>query len=166
MPESPLVAATKALVVHLNAGSYGETFTAVQSYDPEILINDIDTLRCHVVPGGYITAEVGDMGGTMHYECVIDVAFRRRFVVADQESDGTIKNTEVDKIVNLVTEVYKDLIQAEGLSTYAAASIVPPRQERSDDVSQIRTTYGVVHDKKGNVPEKPSTSNGHFYRCL
>lgn len=151
MADEPLVATAKALVTHLNAGSYAESFTAVRSYDPEVAIEDLDTLKCKVVAVGYPTAEMADMGGSMRYEVAVDVGFQKRFVVADQESGGEIKLASVDAIVNLCSEVYKDLIRSEGLSGYSAATIAPPKRERGEDVSTIRTTYGAVHDKKGNL---------------
>lgn len=46
-----------------------------------------------------------DSAGTVDTEQSIDIAIRKRFDPADRDGDGRLKNSSVDPLVNLVSEI-------------------------------------------------------------
>ena len=92
---STLIAVADAVVASLNAGTFGQPFTAERKYQPAFNLADLDTLRVSVVPKSVsITTAARD---TSYFDCAIDVGVQKKVDPDDP--------TELDALMNLVEEI-------------------------------------------------------------
>jgi len=125
MSADSIIGLADAVTAVINAAVTAETlttvgFTARRSYpDWDDDFKDLKNLAVDVV---FVSSNGtnGDLfeldsAGTVDTEPAIDIAIRKRFEPADQEQDGRLKNSSVDPLVNLVSEI-NDLFSANRMT--------------------------------------------------
>ncbi len=84
-----------AVVASLNAGSFGQEFTAERHYRPVFDLPEMGTLHVTVVPQGMAIETAGR--GRSQYDCRIDIAIQKKFENGD--------SAELDPLMALVEQI-------------------------------------------------------------
>ncbi len=84
-----------AVAAELNAGSFGQEFTAERHYRPVFDLPEMGTLHVTVVPQG-MTIETAGRGRSQH-DCRIDIAVQKKFENGDAD--------ELDPLMALVEQI-------------------------------------------------------------
>ena len=92
---SVVVAVADAVVDELNAGTFGQPFTAERNYLPCYELEDIKNLRVTVVPKT-VAIQIKDRSSTQD-DVEIDIAVQQKLTTAD--------NAEIDPLLALVQEI-------------------------------------------------------------
>ena len=88
---STLIAIADAVTASLNAGSFGQPFTAERLYQPAFELADLADLKVSVVPKGVTIATASRDGS--YFECAVDVGIQKK-VADDAEIDGLVDFAE------------------------------------------------------------------------
>ncbi len=106
-----LVAVADAVVAGLNAGSFGQPFTATRKYQPAFELAEMQTLHVTVVPKSVsISAAARD---SSFFDCAIDIGVQKK-VNPDTPS-------EIDALMNLAEEI-ADHLRMRRLETLPEAA--------------------------------------------
>lgn len=102
----------EAVVQELNTNPWRLAFTARRVEDNTIDLPDADTLHVDVMPGEVKVVAASDEA--TQYDCMMDVAVRKRFGVSDQEEDtGEIDQAEIDLLRGMVQDIAEYFHQRE-----------------------------------------------------
>lgn len=88
---STLIAIADAVTASLNAGSFGQPFTAERLYQPAFELADLADLKVSVVPKGVTVATASRDGS--YFDCAVDVGIQKK-VADDAEIDGLVDVAE------------------------------------------------------------------------
>ncbi len=88
---STLIAIADAVTASLNAGSFGQPFTAERLYQPAFELADLADLRVSVVPKGVTIATASRDGS--YFDCAVDVGIQKK-ITDDAEIDGLVDLAE------------------------------------------------------------------------
>jgi len=88
---STLIAIADAVTASLNAGSFGQPFTAERLYQPAFELADLADLKVSVVPKGVTIATASRDGS--YFDCAVDVGIQKK-VADDAEIDGLVDLAE------------------------------------------------------------------------
>jgi hypothetical protein len=100
----------EAVKDELNAGSFGQTFTAERHYKPSFDLPDMKTLHVSVVPKGL--AMQATTRSSAQHDVQIDIAVQKKFTAGD--------NAELDPLMELVEEI-ADFFKQRRLDAYPQA---------------------------------------------
>lgn len=90
---STLVAIADAVAASLNAGSFGQPFTAERLYQPAFELSELADLKVSVVPKGVTIATASRDGS--YFDASIDIGIQKK--IAD--------DTEIDGLVDLAEQI-------------------------------------------------------------
>lgn len=93
---STLVAIADAVTASLNAGSFGQPFTAERLYQPSFELADLAELTVSVVPKG-VTIATASRDGSF-FDCAVDIGIQKK--IDPDEGDA-----EIDALVDLAEEI-------------------------------------------------------------
>ncbi|MFG0243629.1 MAG: hypothetical protein ACF8R9_12655 [Phycisphaerales bacterium JB054] len=88
---STLIAIADAVTASLNAGSFGQPFTAERLYQPAFELADLADLKVSVVPKGVAIATASRDGS--YFDCAVDVGIQKK-IADDAEIDGLVDLAE------------------------------------------------------------------------
>lgn len=88
---STLVAIADAIAASLNAGSFGQPFTAERLYQPAFELADLANLKVSVVPKGVTIATASRDGS--YFDCAVDIGIQKK-ITGDTEIDGLVDLAE------------------------------------------------------------------------
>ena len=102
---SVVVEIADAVVADLNAGSFGQPFTAERHYLPVFELDDIKNLRVTVVPKAVAIQATGR--NSNQHDVAIDVAVQKKLTKTGTAGTGSagIDPTEIDPLMALVEEL-------------------------------------------------------------
>lgn len=88
---STLIAIADAVTASLNAGSFGQPFTAERLYQPAFELADLADLKVSVVPKGVTIATASRDGS--YFDCAVDIGIQKK-IADDAEIDGLVDLAE------------------------------------------------------------------------
>lgn len=88
---STLIAIADAVAASLNAGSFGQPFTAERLYQPAFELADLADLKVSVVPKGVTIATASRDGS--YFDCAVDIGIQKK-IADDAEIDGLVDLAE------------------------------------------------------------------------
>lgn len=125
-----------AVVAQLNAGTFGQPFTAERAFLPVFELSDLKSVRVTVVPKG-VTIIPGGRSHNQH-DYAIDVAVQKKLDAAD--------NAEIDPLVTLVDEI-ADFFRLKRLESYPGAIWLKTENEpvySQEHLDQLRQFTGLL----------------------
>jgi len=125
-----------AVVVQLNAGTFGQPFTAERAFLPVFELSYLKSVRVTVVPKG-VTIIPGGRSHNQH-DYAIDVAVQKKLDAAD--------NAEIDPLVTLVDEI-ADFFRLKRLESYPGAIWLKTENEpvySQEHLDQLRQFTGLL----------------------
>lgn len=140
---STLIAIADAITASLNAGSFGQPFTAERLYQPSFELADLADLKVSVVPKGVTIATASRDGS--YFDCAVDIGIQKKL-------DPHFDDTEIDGLVDLAEEIadhlrmkrLAGLPQAAWLSIEHEPVVAAEHLERQRALTSILTvTYRV-----------------------
>ncbi|MBX3363936.1 MAG: hypothetical protein KF866_04150 [Phycisphaeraceae bacterium] len=93
---STLIAIADAVTASLNAGSFGQPFTAERLYQPAFELADLSELKVSVVPKGVSIATASRDGS--YFDCAVDIGIQKK--IDPHEGDA-----EIASLLDLAEEI-------------------------------------------------------------
>lgn len=120
--QSELEKVAEAIRDELASGAFSKEFTPAETYDPDLKLEDADTLQVDVVP---VRSEPERQDrGNIKWLNIIDIGIRYRFGTTHQDdATGEILNRHVHELFYLEQELVTFLFQHQKLTNHPNAAL-------------------------------------------